>query len=199
MVDNLPPDDNIGPILIWLTASLDIIAIVLTSLRMWIRWRHRILGWDDWTMVAAVVIANTRMIFQAIQGVYGNGRHKVYLSSEQYTLSSKWGWYAQLGLFGGNAFVKISICLLILRIKNTPFLKRLMYGVIGGLVLTNLTFIIILLAQCSPVNAYWRPVSMIWTKRFHLPSLTLNRIKAPAGHHRREYTLHTSRSATASV
>lgn len=159
MADNMPPDDDIGPILVWLTVSLDIIAVALTGARMWIRWRHRIIGWDDWTMVTALVIANTRMIFQILQSAHGNGRHKIYLSDEEYTLSSKWGWYAQLGLFGGNAFVKISICLLILRIKDTTFMKRLMYSVIGGLILTNATFIIILLAQCSPVNAYWRPVS----------------------------------------
>lgn len=158
MADDMPPDRNIGPILIWVTVTLDIIAIVLTSLRMWIRARHRIIGWDDWTMVTALVIANTRMIFQILQSSHGNGRHKIYLDPEEYTLSSKWGWYAQLGLFGGNCFVKISICLLILRIKNTRFLTRLLYGVIGGLILTNLTFVIILLAECSPVNAYWRPV-----------------------------------------
>ena len=111
--------------------------------------------------MVALLVATSRFIFQILQSAHGNGRHKVYLSDEAYTLSSKWGWYAQLGLFGGNAFVKISICLLILRIKNTPFLKRLMFGVIGGLVLTNITFVIILLAQCSPVNAYWRPVSSI--------------------------------------
>lgn len=161
MADNLPPDRNVGPVLIWVTATLDIIAVVLTSLRMWIRARHRIIGWDDWTMVVALLIANSRMIFQILQSAHGNGRHKDYLTDEQYTLSSKWGWYAQLGLFGGNAFVKISICLLILRIKNTPFLRRLLYSVIGGLIITNATFVIILLAQCSPVNTYWRPVSVV--------------------------------------
>ncbi|KAK3725880.1 hypothetical protein LTR37_000028 [Vermiconidia calcicola] len=164
---DLPPDENNGPILIWVTAVLDLIAVLLTALRFWIRGKHRIIGWDDWTMVLAVLCANSRMIFQILQSYHGNGRHKVYLDPEEYILSSKWGWYAQLGLFGGNAFVKISICLLILRIKNTKFLKWLLYCVIVGLALVNGTFVIILLAECSPVNAYWRPTEQgqCWTPK----------------------------------
>ncbi len=117
------------------------------------------LGGDDWTIFISLSIANARMVFQILQSFHGNGRHKVYLTYEQYTISAKWGWYAQLALFGGNCFCKISICLLILRIKETRFLKRLLWSVIAGLVITNGTFEIMLLAECSPVNAYWRPVS----------------------------------------
>lgn len=156
MSNALPPDRNIGPILVWLTASLDIVAVLLTALRMWIRYAYHKIGWDDWMIVVALACANSRMIFQILQSFHGNGRHHIYLSDEDYALSAKWGWYAQLGLFGGVGFCKISICLLILRIKETKFLKRLLYSVIVGLVLTNGTFVIILLAECSPVSAYWR-------------------------------------------
>lgn len=151
-----PPDNNIGPVLIWLTASLEIVAVLLTSLRIWIRYSYNRIGWDDWMIVLALAIASTRMIFQILQSFHGNGRHAEYLTDEQYTLSAKWGWYAQLGLFGGVCFCKISICLLILRIKETKILKRIMWGVIAGLIVTNGAFEIILLAECSPVNAYWR-------------------------------------------
>jgi hypothetical protein len=154
----LPPDHNNGPTLTWVTATLDIIAAFFIALRLWIRYRHHKIGWDDWTILIAYLIANTRMIFQILQSFHGNGRHKVYLTDEQYIQCVKWGWYAQLGLFGGNCFCKMSICLLILRIKETKFLKRLLGSVIFGLVLTNATFDIILLAECSPVKAYWRPV-----------------------------------------
>lgn len=161
-----PPDRNIGPVLIWLTASLEIVAVILTSLRIWIRYIYHKIGLDDWMILVALAIATSRMIFQILQSFHGNGRHADYLTQEQYTLSSKWGWYAQLGLFGGVCFCKISICLLILRIKETPVLKRLMWAVIAGLIITNGAFEIILLAECSPVNAYWRgPV------RNSLPSL----------------------------
>ena len=156
MSTSSPPDHNIGPVLIWLTASLDIIAVLLTGLRMWIRYSFHRVGLDDWMIVVALAIANSRMIFQILQSFHGNGRHHIYLTDEQYALSAKWGWYAQLGLFGGVCFCKISICLLILRIKETKFLKRLLYSVIVGLLLTNGAFVIILLAECSPVNAYWR-------------------------------------------
>lgn len=40
----LPPDRNIGPVLIWLTAVLDVVAVSLTGLRLWIRRKHRNLG-----------------------------------------------------------------------------------------------------------------------------------------------------------
>jgi hypothetical protein len=153
----LPPDKNIGPVLVWLTLSLALVAWGLTGLRLLVRWRSRNLGWDDYTMILANLAANSRMIFQFLQLRHGNGRHRVYLDPEQYVLSSKWGWYAQMGLFGGMCFVKISICLLILRLKNNKFLRWLLGVCITGLVITNSAFIIILLAECRPINAYWRP------------------------------------------
>ena len=156
---DLPPDRNIGPVLVWVTVVLSIIAITLTVSRIWVRAKLRKLGWDDWTMLVALLIANSRMIFQILQLTEGNGRHRVYLSDEQYIRSNKWGWYAQLGLFGGMCFVKISICLLILRIKSDKFLKWFLGGVMVGLVVVNGAFVIILLAECRPMYAYWRPHS----------------------------------------
>ena len=164
--NDYPPDRDVGPILVWVTVALSIVAILLVSLRIWVRWTILKLASDDWTMVVALLIANSRMIFQILQLTEGNGRHRVYLTEEQYIRSNKWGWYAQLGLFGGMCFCKISICLLILRIKSDKFLRRLMTGVIGGLILTNGTFVIILLAECQPLYAYWRPnTGHCWTSK----------------------------------
>lgn len=53
------------------------------------------------------------------------------------------------------ALLKTSICLLVLRIKDRPRIRYFLRGVIVGLVLTNLLPWIIVLAECSPVDAYW--------------------------------------------
>jgi hypothetical protein len=53
------------------------------------------------------------------------------------------------------ALLKTSIYLLVLRIKDPPRIRYFLRGVIVGLILTNLLPWIIVLAECSPVDAYW--------------------------------------------
>lgn len=63
----------------------------------------------------------------------------------------------QIFLFLNIGLLKCSICILILRIKDTPLLNWCLYGMMAGLILTNLECVIVLLAECSPVEKYWLP------------------------------------------
>ncbi|KAL5118878.1 hypothetical protein ACEQ8H_003201 [Pleosporales sp. CAS-2024a] len=65
-------------------------------------------------------------------------------------------WMTQLFLFTNIALLKCSICLLIMRIDNRVVLQRCLYAMMAGLVLTNLEPIIVLLAQCRPIQKSWR-------------------------------------------
>lgn len=151
----LPPDENVGPVLLTLTAILTAIAVSSTGLRLWVRHARYSLGSDDYTMAAATVLAIARMAIQIVQVQNGNGRHRWYITNDQYMFINELGWVAQILLFADNALLKISICLLILRIKSTKWLKWLLYTVMAGLAVTNALCIIVLLAECDPVKTYW--------------------------------------------
>ncbi|KAI8931653.1 hypothetical protein NX059_011302 [Plenodomus lindquistii] len=155
--DPLPPDYSVGSVLLILTCILTGFTIITTVLRIWARYGRRALGWDDLAIAVCCVLATIRTAIQILSVAHGNGRHRWYISQEDYQYVNFLTWLTQIFLFTNIALLKCSICMLILRIKNEKVLRRFLYGMMVGLVLTNLWPIIILLAECNPVKKYWRP------------------------------------------
>ncbi|KAJ3523821.1 hypothetical protein NM208_g12306 [Fusarium decemcellulare] len=81
------------------------------------------------------------------------------------------GWVAQLLLFASICLVKISILLLLLRIKDSRGLKYSAWVVMAGLVVTNFGCIIILLAECDHIDGYWTGVRKCWDPRVRIYSI----------------------------
>jgi hypothetical protein len=107
------------------------------------------------------------------QVVHGNGRHRQYLSQADYEYVNMLGWVAQLLLFASVPLLKISICLFILRIRDSRTLYIVLRMVMAGLIITNLACIIILLAECSPVEAYWKGGGTCWDTRVRIYTIYL--------------------------
>ncbi|WYZ39460.1 hypothetical protein EsH8_III_001374 [Colletotrichum jinshuiense] len=151
----MPPDESVGPV--WLAVSSTLLALLLitTALRLWVRFGRQNAGWDDWTIVAAAFAATVRYVFGVMQSYHGNGRHRVYLSDNDYININMYGWWGQLFHFSSMALLKVSICLLILRIKSTRTLKIIMYTIMGGSIFFNFGVVLILLAECRPAG-FWR-------------------------------------------
>ena len=170
---SLPPDENVGPALLVLSGILIALVVITTCLRLYVRVRNRILGWDDFTITLVCILAVIRLGTEVAQSKHGNGRHRAYVPQDDYVLSNMYGWYGQLLLFAGVCLLKVSICLLILRLKNDPWLRNLLYGVMAGLGITNGGVIIILLAECSPVEAYWKGNGVCWDTRIRIYSIYL--------------------------
>ncbi|KAK3941959.1 hypothetical protein QBC46DRAFT_428825 [Diplogelasinospora grovesii] len=55
--------------------------------------------------------------------------------------------------------------------SNDRWLRNLLYGAMAGLVVTNGGVIVILLAECSPVEAYWRGNGVCWDSRVRIYSI----------------------------
>ncbi|ORY62125.1 uncharacterized protein BCR38DRAFT_305977, partial [Pseudomassariella vexata] len=152
----LPRDVNVGPILLGLTLTLLGFVFITTFLRIYARLSLRTAGWDDYTMMAAVAVVIVRVSIQIIQVVeYGNGRHRWFISAEDYVNNNRLGWFAQITLFVGNCLVKISIIFLMLRIKESRSLKIVLGIMMIGLIITNLGVVVILLAECRPISTFW--------------------------------------------
>ncbi|KAL1902232.1 hypothetical protein Sste5346_001208 [Sporothrix stenoceras] len=131
------------------------------------------LGWDDLTIVLVAILSAARLGCQIAQVHYGDGRHRYFIESEDYETANRLGWYALLLFFVAICLMKISICLLLLRIKNERWLRWLIYGMMAGLVLTNGGVVVILLAECRPVNEYWDDVGSCWDPRVRVFSIYL--------------------------
>lgn len=162
------PNDDASPALLSINFILLAVVVVTTSLRLYTRFSLRALGWDDYTITATALLATTRVAIQAAQVQYGNGKHCQYISNEDYVTNNMLGWYAQLLLFVSMTLLKISIGLLLLRIRNTRVLRIFLCCLISGVIITNLTCVIILLSECSPVSAYWNGGGNCWDTRVRI-------------------------------
>ena len=152
----LPPDENVGPVLTIINSVLISLILITTAIRIVVRFSIRQLGADDYVIVVVAVLCVARFALQVVQvNKFGNGRHRWYLSPDDYMNNNMLGWYCLVLLFITMCLLKISICLLLLRIKNERNLKIFLYTIIAGLCVTNFGCVVILLAQCRPISAYW--------------------------------------------
>ncbi|THY87922.1 hypothetical protein D6C95_07205 [Aureobasidium pullulans] len=149
------PSDDKGPTLLVLTCILTSLAVVTTGLRCWTRWGNRQLGFDDGAMAVTTTLAVARMSIQIVSVRYGNGKHREFVADNDYQTINMLTWYTQVLLFPTICLMKVSICILILRIKDTRPLRYTLGAIITGLVLTNFECLVVLLAECSPLRAYW--------------------------------------------
>ncbi|KAF4955645.1 hypothetical protein FSARC_11793 [Fusarium sarcochroum] len=164
----LPPDENVGPILQAVSGTCLALVVTTTSVRIWVRSALRSLGWDDYTIVAVTLVGVARFGIQAAQVSIGNGRHRWYIDDEDYIRNNMLGWVAQILLFASICLLKISILLLLLRIKDSQPVKYSAWAIMAGLIITNFGCIIILLAECKPTSAYWTGVGKCWNPRIRI-------------------------------
>ena len=164
--------DDKGPQFLILTCVLTVLTLISTALRCFSRIVERTLGWDDYLVAVAAMLTIGRTGLQIASVKHGNGRHVEQLSDAQRQWVVMQGWYTQIILFPTLCLLKCSICLLLLRIKNTFKTRWTLIVIMGGLVLTNLEPIIILLAECSPLKTYWDPdAGVCWDAKIRIYSI----------------------------
>ena len=148
-------DDNAGPTLLVIAIVVLILVLTTTALRITVRAKRHAFGGDDYTIAAASLLTIGRVTCQIISVPRGNGRHREFIAKEDYEYINFLTWLTQLFLFPILCLLKISVCLLVLRIKSTKKLRYGLWSLIVLLILTTLLPEIVLLAECSPVSAYW--------------------------------------------
>ncbi|RBR05230.1 hypothetical protein FVER53590_12373 [Fusarium verticillioides] len=147
----LPPDQNVGPILLGISGTCLALVIITTSVRIWVRTALRSSGWDDYTIVIVTFLGIARYGVQVGQVSIGNGRHRWYIEPEDYVENNKLGWVAQILLFASICLLKISILLLLLRIKDSRRVRYAAWGIMAG-----------------PISAYWTGIGECWNPRIRI-------------------------------
>ncbi len=159
------PDGDVdrGTTLIVLAAVLTFFSTITTIMRIFIRAIKHQLGWDDFSITLAILLLLVQLTFTGLEYHAGDGHHVFYLKTSQRVEVVKWNYITEFLLFFIICLTKISICLFILRIKKTGWLKWCLYGLMAGLVVTTLVCEIILFAQCQPIRAWWdRSAGKCW-------------------------------------
>ncbi|KAH8592454.1 hypothetical protein B0O99DRAFT_517559 [Bisporella sp. PMI_857] len=152
------PNDNHNVAILAGTAATTIVATIAVALRFFVRVRIvRSTGWDDWWILASMVLSLVGMIIIIPEVQYGAGRHAFYILKEQgaadMILGLKLNFITQFTYVFALAFVKISIGLFLLRLVSSKPYRYLIIGLLGFLALYTLGGSAALLARCRPFAA----------------------------------------------
>ncbi|KAL8686235.1 MAG: hypothetical protein Q9224_005512 [Gallowayella concinna] len=113
------------------------------------------MGWDDYNMIIGQIINLIGLGFVTAEVFDGLGRHMYYLQPGQRRGFFIIGWLDWMQTFITIMFTKISICLFLLRIKNTKSNKVFMYALIAACVLVTALSCFLFLGICRPLRAHW--------------------------------------------
>ncbi|KAF2234782.1 hypothetical protein EV356DRAFT_532582 [Viridothelium virens] len=152
-----PPNLNKGPGILavsWIEAG---VGLVVLSARIYTRSRIvRNMGWDDWTMVFATILALVTTILVTLEVNFGVGRHAIHLEPQDVISAVKIIWLTVPFSTMSACFGKISISLLLMQIINRNRAGKIFLScLIITLFIVNLLLTIITFAQCRPVTFLW--------------------------------------------
>jgi hypothetical protein len=150
------PDDNYQANIIVCAVLTWIIAAAFVALRFFTRrWLVRILGWEDWAILASLFFSALNSAGTVEQAAYGMGRHVLDVEPSDFAPMSRAGWYSivwyQLTLF----LTKTSILLLYARILTYQHARYAVYAILVVVVLSNVWTLAVAMTACIPLQAFW--------------------------------------------
>jgi len=128
-------------------------SIITTGLRLLSR--RKSMGRDDWTILIAACLVVVMNALSIVGVQHGKGRHVCFLDDNAVAIIGKYSWTNQIILFWALAFIKASVCLLILRVKSTAILRWISGVTIGLMFVSTVVACAALMAECRPISAYW--------------------------------------------
>ncbi|KAI0148662.1 CFEM domain-containing protein [Xylariaceae sp. FL1272] len=115
----------------------------------------RLLGWDDWTMVATVLLAVPPTIFAVTLSLNGLGKDIWTLPLKNIENVLFYYYLGEIFYFAALTMNKISILLFMLRVFPKKTFRKIIYVVIGLCVAYGLSFVFATAFQCTPVDYSW--------------------------------------------
>ncbi|MCJ1379782.1 hypothetical protein MMC17_002885 [Xylographa soralifera] len=148
-----------GPAPLELVWSLMAVATVLLGLRLYVKFTKHTLGWDDHTLLMAWVISTFSDATYTMMAFSGMGRHIVCLTVEQIYDTLKWSTIAQILEMIALGFVKVSICLYMIRMIHHTMkrVRQCLWVLIGFIIACHIAVFIMFVLQCIPLTAVWDP------------------------------------------
>ncbi|KAF2642008.1 hypothetical protein P280DRAFT_397288 [Massarina eburnea CBS 473.64] len=137
------------------------IGLLVLGARLYTRARIvRNVGWDDWIMVLATILAVMTSIVVTKEVQYGVGKHAAYLPPPDLIKAVKWIWLSTPMSTLSACFGKISIALLLMRIINrNKYYRFFLWVLIGLLLAINIVLNIITFIQCRPTWWLWEQLN----------------------------------------
>ena len=156
--DPLPPrsDTNL-PLVLSVTTVLLVLSLATFALRIWVRTKKVVLlGWDDAAITLAMLLSCACWGTNLAMSIMTGGRHTWYIGLEALAHTARVSFAFVILWLWAVSMVKISVCLMLLRIK--PQSRAWLIGLwllIGLLASLAVAITACYLLQCKPVEANW--------------------------------------------
>ncbi|KAK0639658.1 hypothetical protein B0T16DRAFT_463308 [Cercophora newfieldiana] len=150
------PDESIVYKMLGPLVPVHTLCTLLLGMRLYTHIRPvRNLGLDDAAAVLAMIATTTQiaLFFAAIP--YGVGRHNIYIPHDDQVRASRLLFISQLPWSWGVALGKISIALLLLRLKSGRGWKFFLYAMVAVQLASATAANIAQLVRCRPISAAW--------------------------------------------
>lgn len=151
---------------------------IMVGTRLWLRTIQKAgsLGLDDALLLPAFLAAT---MFTAIVVIsnehYGTDRHVWDVPPQWFEHTALMAWLAEVAFLVATCCTKISVLLFYRRLVQGTFSKRWKYATIGAILFTAaymIAFVLVLVFNCSPTEAYWKAYSVTYTKSYTCSSTT---------------------------
>ncbi|KAK6071108.1 CFEM domain-containing protein [Seiridium cupressi] len=151
-------DDSATPLLVGVIGGA--IALVVFVMRMCasLPRNGRMLGWDDWTMCVAVILAVPPTVFSVLLSKNGLGKDMWTLPLHNIENVLFYYYLGEIFYFASLSFNKISLLIFILRVFPDQKFRNIVFGVVGLCVGYGFSFVLATAFQCDPINHSWMQV-----------------------------------------
>ena len=151
---SLHDDRRIG--VITTAIILPSIAAIFVALRLVTRiWIIRKVGWDDYTIVAALFGVTIGCALVLVQVHYGLGVHRAFIRPWAYVEYVKYSYGEWIQTFQTLMFTKLSICFFLLRLPVEKKYIRPLQVSIAILIISNIVLTLLWIFQCWPISQAW--------------------------------------------
>lgn len=120
-------------------------------------WAKLDFGTDDWLTLLTIVSGVPNTVINAVGvGEHGMGRDAWTLSYDDITSFGKYFFILEIIYFFEVACLKTTLLFFYMRIFPAAPVRRLLWGTVVFTVLFGLTFILVSVFQCKPIDFYWK-------------------------------------------
>ncbi|KAJ5177582.1 uncharacterized protein N7500_000281 [Penicillium coprophilum] len=144
--------ENRGPLLLTINCTVTGFAAIIVCLRTISRvFIVRMFDLDDWTIIAATIFAVLNVVVSGLGVKHGTGKHTWDLSKADALPAAKVRYVTHIIYTLINGLIKVSICLLYLRVF--PNIRVISLGTIAFVTAMSVAIMLATIFQCSPISS----------------------------------------------
>ncbi|KAJ0116987.1 hypothetical protein J7T55_003402 [Diaporthe amygdali] len=137
-------------VLTWLISAL------VVGSRMYLRGHlMKLLGAEDWVILASLFFSLAQSIGFIIEASFGLGRHSLAIPPENYVPMLEASWFTILFYASSLSLSKISVLLLYLRTLTYDWTRKILLGFLVVVIVTSAVNLILDFTACIPLDAFW--------------------------------------------